>query len=56
MRSFANFLKLRRSPEAQLEIREIADTMLECVVSLPGNRFKHTIQAWKDSEIIKKEV
>ena len=52
MRSFANFLKLRRSPEAQLEIREIADTMLECVVSLPGNRFKHTIQAWKDSEII----
>ena len=52
MRSFANFLKLRRSPVAQLEIREIADTMLECVVSLPGNRFKHTIQAWKDSEII----
>ena len=52
MRSFANFLKLRRSPEAQLEIREIADTMLECVVSIPGNRFKHTIQAWKDSEII----
>ena len=27
MRSFANFLKLRRSPEAQLEIRQIADIM-----------------------------
>ena len=56
MRSFANFLKLRRSPEAQLEIRQIADIMLEQVMSISGNPFKETIQAWKNSSIIKEEV
>ena len=56
MRSFANFLKLRRSPEAQLEIRQIADIMLEQVMSISGNPFKETIQAWKNSNIIKEEV
>ena len=56
MRSFANFLKLRRSPEAQLEIRQIADIMLEQVMSISDNPFKETIQAWKNSGIIKEEV
>lgn len=56
MRSFANFLKLRRSPEAQLEICQIADIMLEQVISIAGNPFKQTIQAWKNSSIIKEEV
>jgi flavin-dependent thymidylate synthase len=56
MRSFANFLKLRRSPESQLEIRQIADIMLEQVMSISGNPFKETIQAWKNSNIIKEEV
>lgn len=56
MRSFANFLKLRRSPEAQLEIRQIADIMLEQVMSISDNPFKETIQAWKNSSIIKEEV
>ena len=56
MRSFANFLKLRRSPEAQLEIRQIADIMLEQVMSISGNPFKETIQAWENSNIIKEEV
>jgi thymidylate synthase (FAD) len=46
MRSFANFLKLRNSEHAQLEIREIAQQMLELVKSIEGNPFEHTIKAW----------
>lgn len=46
LRSFANFIKLRRSPHAQLEIREIADQMLECVKNIEGNPFKYTLEAW----------
>ena len=46
MRSFANFQKLRNSEHAQLEIREIAGTMLELVKNIDGNPFKHTMQAF----------
>lgn len=46
MRSFANFLKLRNSEHAQLEIREIAQQMLELVQSIEGNPFQHTLKAW----------
>jgi flavin-dependent thymidylate synthase len=46
LRSFANFLKLRRSEHAQLEIREIAGIMLELVKNIDGNPFEHTIEAW----------
>ena len=46
MRSFANFQKLRNSPHSQLEIREIAATMLELVKNIEGNPFKHTLEAW----------
>ncbi len=46
MRSFANFQKLRNSEHAQLEIREIAAKMLECVKNIDGNPFKHTLEAW----------
>ena len=46
MRSFANFQKLRNSEHAQLEIREIAGTMLELVKNIDGNPFEHTIEAW----------
>jgi thymidylate synthase (FAD) len=56
MRSFANFLKLRRSPQAQLEIRNIADIMLECVMSIPGKPFKHTLRSWEGSVITKEEA
>jgi len=56
MRSFANFLKLRRSPQAQLEIRQIADIMLECVMSIPGKPFKHTLRSWEGSVITKEEA
>jgi thymidylate synthase ThyX len=46
MRSFANFLKLRNSEHAQLEIREIAQEMLELVKNIDGNPFEHTIKSW----------
>lgn len=48
MRSFANFLKLRNSEHAQLEIREVAQEMLNLVSKLEGNPFKHTLKAWQD--------
>lgn len=47
MRSFANFLKLRNSEHAQLEIREIAQEMLKLVENIEGNPFKHTLEAWE---------
>lgn len=53
MRSFANFVKLRRCDHAQLEIRQIADQMLTIIKELPGNPFKHTLDAWENSGIIK---
>jgi len=46
MRSFANFQNLRNSEHSQLEIRELADTMLELVKNIEGNPFKHTLEAW----------
>jgi thymidylate synthase (FAD) len=45
IRSFANFLKLRNSEHAQLEIREIAAEMLRLVSEIEGNPFKHTLKA-----------
>jgi thymidylate synthase (FAD) len=52
LRSFANFQKLRNSDSAQLEIREIAAKMLECVKNIEGNPFKHTLEAWDLDDII----
>lgn len=46
MRSFANFLKLRMSEHAQLEIREIAQQMLKLVQDIPGSPFQETLKAW----------
>jgi flavin-dependent thymidylate synthase len=45
-RSFAHFLNLREKPDAQKEIREIAQQMLHQVKCIEGNPFKHTIQAF----------
>ena len=45
-RSFAHFQELRNSPDAQLEIREIAQKMLELVKNIEGQPFKHTIDAF----------
>jgi thymidylate synthase (FAD) len=46
MRSFANFLKLRTSEHAQVEIRDIALEMLRLVKEIDGNPFEHTIKAF----------
>jgi len=45
-RSFAHFQELRNSPHAQLEIREIAQMMLDQVQSIPDNPFKYTLEAF----------
>ena len=45
-RSFAHFINLRNKPDAQLEIREIAATMLEQVKNIEGNPFKLTLEAF----------
>ena len=45
-RSFAHFLNLRNKPDAQLEIREIAATMLTQVKNIEGNPFKLTLEAF----------
>lgn len=45
-RSFAHFLSLRNKPNAQLEIREIAQQMLDLVKNIAGNPFEYTIKAF----------
>ena len=47
MRSFANFLRLRKSEHAQLEVREVATNMLNLVEVIKGEPFKETLSAWK---------
>ena len=46
-RSFAHFQQLRNSEHAQLEVRELAQQMLDLVKNIEGNPFKHTINAFK---------
>ena len=50
MRSFANFLKLRKSEHAQLEINEIASRMLD-IVRQTG-KFDYTLNAWGYSKLV----
>ena len=45
MRSFANFIKLRNSKDAQKEIREIAQQMWDLVSTIEGEPFKFTLEA-----------
>ena len=47
LRSFANFLKLRLSPHAQLEVREVAKEMVEQVSNIEGNPFKEVLRTWQ---------
>lgn len=47
MRSFANFIKLRASEHAQVEIRDIAWEMYRLVESIEGNPFEHTLKMIK---------
>jgi thymidylate synthase (FAD) len=45
MRSFANFIQLRNSKQAQKEIREIAQKMWDLVATIEGEPFKFTLNA-----------
>jgi thymidylate synthase (FAD) len=45
-RSFNHFLGLRMKPNAQREICWLAEEMLKQVREIPGDPFKHTIQAF----------
>lgn len=45
-RSFAHFQNLRNSPDAQSEVRKVAQLMLQIVRDLPEQPFEHTIIAF----------
>lgn len=45
-RSFMHFMKLRNSPHAQVEIRQLAADMLRQVREIPGNPFQHSLVAF----------
>jgi thymidylate synthase (FAD) len=45
-RSFNHFLSLRMKPDAQKEVRDLAEQMLDLVRSIPHHPFKHTIEAF----------
>ncbi len=45
-RSFNHFLGLRMKPEAQTEVRVLAEKMLEIVRNIDGSPFKYTIEAF----------
>ena len=46
-RSFYHFLKLRNSEHAQVEVRQLAQDMLDLVKQIEGNPFKETIEAFE---------
>jgi len=46
-RSFYHFQKLRNSPDAQKEVRELAEEMLNQVKNIKGNPFIKTIKAFE---------
>lgn len=46
-RSFYHFQKLRNSEHAQVEVRELAQQMLDLVKQIEGNPFKETIEAFE---------
>jgi len=46
-RSFYHFQQLRNSEHAQIEVRELAQEMLDIVKNLEGNPFEKTIEAFK---------
>ena len=46
MSCFANFFNLRADTAAQLEIQNIANSMIESVKEIPNNSFKYTLEAF----------
>lgn len=51
-RSFMHFQGLRNKPDAQLEVREIAEEMLRLVANIPDNPFQHTLAAFEQHPLI----
>ncbi len=45
-RSFYHFQQLRNSEHAQLEVRQLAQDMLQLLKQIEGNPFEHTIKAF----------
>ena len=56
MRSFANFVKLRNSEHAQLEIREVAAEMLRQITEVAGEPFKETLQTFEKRWELERKV
>lgn len=54
--SFAHFLSLRNTFEAQLEIHDIAKKMFHLVESAGGNPFEYTIKAFKNAGLLGENV
>ena len=46
MSCFHNFYTLRSDTAAQLEIREIANSIIDIIKNIEGNPFKHTLEAF----------
>ena len=46
-RSFAHFQQLRNSEHAQVEVRELAQQMLDLAKNIEGNPFKYTIESFE---------
>ena len=46
MRSFVHFIGLRMKPDAQVEVRELAEEMLRLIKAIDGNPFKQTLEAF----------
>jgi flavin-dependent thymidylate synthase len=44
-RSFYHFYKLRGDKEAQKEIKELSEKMLELIKQIPGNPFEYTLKS-----------
>ena len=42
-----HFQGLRNKPNAQKEVRELAQQMLELVQNIEGNPFEHTLKAFE---------
>jgi thymidylate synthase (FAD) len=56
MRSFANFVKLRNTSSAQLEIKEVAAEMLRIITEVAGEPFKETLNAFDKKLRLEDEV
>ena len=56
LRSFGHFLKLRNSPHAQKEVRELAQGMLALAEGIEGNPFKTSLWVIQRSNALQEEA